>query len=239
MPSLQSGCRCRNSCGAGAGMAGSAQRPEPRVRPPPLAAGSLVRVVAPAGPVDRLAAGLEVLTSWGLRIELGEHVLARDDTLPYLAWADVLRASNFTAAWTNPEVATVWAARGGYGSQRMLDSIDCPPDPGGGTEAPDRLLRPDRPARPARSPARPGDHPRARGCVGGSAARRRDGRVAAAAAAAAAGTGRGPCLRPDLGARIGRRPGVGWQPQRAGHSGPAGWTAYAGSWSATSDRGQR
>ena len=42
-------------------MAGSAQRPEPRVRPPPLAAGSLVRVVAPAGPVDRLAAGLEVL----------------------------------------------------------------------------------------------------------------------------------------------------------------------------------
>ena len=28
------------------------------------------------------------------------------------------------AAWTDPDVAAVWAARGGYGSQRMLDRLD-------------------------------------------------------------------------------------------------------------------
>jgi muramoyltetrapeptide carboxypeptidase len=88
----------------------------------------VVRVVAPAGPVDsgRLAAGVQILTSWDLQVELGEHVLALDDRLPYLAGADALRAADFTAAWTDPEVAAVWAARGGYGSQRILDHLDWP-----------------------------------------------------------------------------------------------------------------
>ena len=88
----------------------------------------MVRVVAPAGPVDpdRLAAGEQILTSWGLRVECGEHVLAVDQRLPYLAGPDALRAAEFTAAWTDPEVAVVWAARGGYGSQRMLDHLHWP-----------------------------------------------------------------------------------------------------------------
>lgn len=96
--------------------------------PPPLGPGSVVRVVAPAGPVDpgRLAAGTEIIASWGLTVELGEQVLAVDDRLPYLAGADALRAADLTAAWTDPGVAAVWAARGGYGSQRMLDLLDWP-----------------------------------------------------------------------------------------------------------------
>jgi len=107
-------------------MAGSDELAEPRVWPPPLAAGARVRVVAPAGPVDvaRLAAGAEILTSWGLRVELDERVQAVDDRLPYLAGSDGLRAASFTAAWTDPEVVAVWAVRGGFGSQRMLDLID-------------------------------------------------------------------------------------------------------------------
>jgi muramoyltetrapeptide carboxypeptidase len=96
--------------------------------PAPLASGSLVRVVAPAGPVDRgrLEAGVAVLTGWDLRVELGEHVLTSSDGLPYLAADDVRRAADLTAGWTDPEVAAVWVARGGYGSQRMLDLVDWP-----------------------------------------------------------------------------------------------------------------
>ena len=99
---------------------------EPPVWPAPLRTGSLVRVVAPSGPVDRdrLAAGVAILASWGLRVELGEHVPAVDERLPYLAGADALRARDVTVAWTDPEVAAVWAARGGYGSQRLLDHLD-------------------------------------------------------------------------------------------------------------------
>jgi muramoyltetrapeptide carboxypeptidase len=99
---------------------------DPRAWPAPLAPGSLVRVVAPAGPVDsaRLTTGVEILQSWGLRVELGDHVRAVDDRLSYLAGADAQRAADFTAAWTDPGVAAVWAARGGYGSQRLLDRLD-------------------------------------------------------------------------------------------------------------------
>ena len=97
-----------------------------RVCPAPLGPGAVVRVVAPAGPVDRgrLAAGAEIIASWGLTVELGDSVLAVDDRLPYLAGADVLRAADLTAAWTDPVVAAVWMARGGYGSQRILDLLD-------------------------------------------------------------------------------------------------------------------
>ena len=86
----------------------------------------MVRVVAPAGPVDaaRLVAGVEILRSWGLSVELGEQVLTVADRLSYLAGTDAQRAADFTAAWTDPEVAAVWAARGGYGSQRMVDRLD-------------------------------------------------------------------------------------------------------------------
>ena len=75
-------------------------------------AGSLVRVLAPAGRLDpdRLRAGTAIVASWGLRIELAEHVLAVDDHLSYLAGADALRAADLTAAWTDPEVAAVWTA---------------------------------------------------------------------------------------------------------------------------------
>jgi muramoyltetrapeptide carboxypeptidase len=109
---------------------------EPRVWPAPLTPGSVVRVVAPAGPVERgrLAAGVAVIASWGLRVELGEQVLAVDERLPYLAGADAIRAADFTAAWTDPEVAAVWAARGGYGSQRMLDHLDWRPLRAAGTK---------------------------------------------------------------------------------------------------------
>jgi muramoyltetrapeptide carboxypeptidase len=75
---------------------------------------------------DRLRAGTAIVASWGLRIELAEHVLAVDDHLSYLAGADALRAADFTAAWTDPEVAAGWTARGGYGCQRMLDVLDWP-----------------------------------------------------------------------------------------------------------------
>jgi len=46
--------------------------------------------------------------------------------LPYLAADDHGRAMDLTAAWSDSEVAAVWAARGGYGAQRMADLVDWP-----------------------------------------------------------------------------------------------------------------
>lgn len=96
--------------------------------PPPLRAGDLVAVVTPSGPVspDRLARGVALLESWGLRVRVQPHVLGSDPRLGYLAAEDRERADDVSSAWADPEVAAVWAARGGYGAQRMVDLLDWP-----------------------------------------------------------------------------------------------------------------
>ncbi len=94
----------------------------PLLRPSRLRAGDLVAVVAPAGPVEeqRLEAGMEELRDWGLSVRVGG--LRRGH--PFHAGSDEERAEELTAAMTDPEVRAVWAARGGYGTQRLLELLD-------------------------------------------------------------------------------------------------------------------
>ena len=96
------------------------------LRPPRLAPGDVVAVVATSGvvPEDRLRVGVERLTSWGFEVRLAEHVLEASSDLGYLAGSDEDRAADLTAAWLDPTVSAVWAARGGYGAQRLLDLLD-------------------------------------------------------------------------------------------------------------------
>ncbi len=96
------------------------------VRARRLVPGDAVAVVAPAGPVpvERLEAGLAVLRSWGLEVREMPHVRGRREDLPHLAGGDAARAEDLTAAWTDHDVAAVVAARGGFGTQRILDLLD-------------------------------------------------------------------------------------------------------------------
>lgn len=96
-----------------------------RTRPRRLVPGDRVRVVAPAGPVGagRLAAGIAVLEGWGLVVEVADGV-ATGGPLPHLAADDAVRARDLVEAWCDPGVAAVWAVRGGFGSQRVLDLLD-------------------------------------------------------------------------------------------------------------------
>jgi muramoyltetrapeptide carboxypeptidase len=96
------------------------------LRPAPLRRGDLVAVPAMAGvvPRERLEEGRARLESWGLRVRVGDHVLDRHDRLSYLAGTDADRAADFAAAWMDPEVRAVMPARGGYGTQRVLDLLD-------------------------------------------------------------------------------------------------------------------
>ena len=94
--------------------------------PAPLAAGATIAVVAPSGPADeeRVGLGSAVLASWGFQVRLGPHVLGRHDDLPYLSAPDQTRADDLETAWCDPTVDAVWAARGGYGTQRMVNMIE-------------------------------------------------------------------------------------------------------------------
>lgn len=97
-----------------------------RRRPRRLQRGDTVAVVAPAGPVpdDLLRTGVEHLRSWGLRVQLGDHVRDRHPQLDYLAGSDADRAADLQRAWCDPEVSAVFCARGGYGCMRILDALD-------------------------------------------------------------------------------------------------------------------
>lgn len=96
------------------------------MRPPRLCAGDTVALVAPAGPVPQalLDAAIPVLESWGLKVRVGDCVRGRHPDIGYLSAPDERRAAEFTAAWLDPSVNLVFAARGGYGSMRVLDLLD-------------------------------------------------------------------------------------------------------------------
>ncbi|GGX05586.1 putative carboxypeptidase [Streptomyces malachitofuscus] len=95
-------------------------------RPPRLAPGARVAVVAPSGPVpeERLLAGLDVLRGWDLDPVVAPHVLDRDAEFGYLAGGDADRAADLQSAWCDPAVDAVICARGGYGVQRIVDTLD-------------------------------------------------------------------------------------------------------------------
>lgn len=97
-----------------------------RVRPARLRPGSRVALVAPAGPVREplLRRGIDILESWGLSVQVGEHVLDRHPKLHYLAGLDVHRAADLQKAWCDPTVEAVVCVRGGYGAMRMVDLLD-------------------------------------------------------------------------------------------------------------------
>jgi muramoyltetrapeptide carboxypeptidase len=93
--------------------------------PPALRPGDAVAVVSPSSavPIDRLEAGLAVLASWGLHPVEGRHARAVHG---HLAGSDEWRVADLNAAFRDPAVRAVWAARGGYGLTRILHLLDWP-----------------------------------------------------------------------------------------------------------------
>ena len=83
----------------------------------------MVGVIAPSGAVDaeRLARGVPVLEGWGLHVEVGAAVLDRH---AYLAGEDGARLADLERMAADERVRALFCARGGYGSQRLLPSLD-------------------------------------------------------------------------------------------------------------------
>jgi muramoyltetrapeptide carboxypeptidase len=98
----------------------------PLDRPRRLVTGDTVAVVATSGPLvpERLARGVALLESWGLRVQVGKHARDTDPVYGHLAGTDADRASDLQDAWCDPSVAAVLVARGGSGVARLLDLLD-------------------------------------------------------------------------------------------------------------------
>jgi len=100
---------------------------KPFVRPPRLAPGCRVALVAPAGPVlerDDLARAAALCAALGFEAVLAPHA---GDRCGYLAGADQDRLDDLNAALRDPAIDAVWCIRGGYGVTRILDRVDFQP----------------------------------------------------------------------------------------------------------------
>ncbi len=100
-----------------------------KILPPPrIRRGSRVAVFAPSGAVtwSRLAKGLRCLEAWGLFYDLSPGIFFKHH---YLAGKDAFRAGFLLERLLSGTYDILWAARGGYGSVRLLPFLENAPGP--------------------------------------------------------------------------------------------------------------
>jgi len=98
-------------------------QPTQLIKPRALDKGDTVALVAPASNLkaDSLERGIAEIERLGFRVKYDAGILTKDR---YTAGTDERRAAELMAAFGDPEVKAVWAARGGYGALRLFERLD-------------------------------------------------------------------------------------------------------------------
>jgi len=93
------------------------------VRPPALLAGDTIGVVAPASNLKRdwFAAGVRELERLGFKVKYLDSIFEKGR---FTAGSDRRRADEVNRMFADTEVKAIFAARGGYGSARILELLD-------------------------------------------------------------------------------------------------------------------
>jgi len=93
--------------------------------PPYLKAGDTIAIVAPAGILKNkeevIQKAKELAESWGLKVVYGKNLFNQNH---HFSGTDDERCQDFQEALDNKNIKAIWAARGGYGSVRILDLLD-------------------------------------------------------------------------------------------------------------------
>lgn len=90
-----------------------------------LKAGDKVAITCPAKKLPHeITDAVNLLQSWGLEVVLGETVFASHHQF---AGDDELRASDFQKYIDDNSIKAIFAARGGYGTIRIIDKLDFSP----------------------------------------------------------------------------------------------------------------
>jgi muramoyltetrapeptide carboxypeptidase len=94
------------------------------IKPGRLLQGDTIRLVAPARKVfkTQIDDAVNVFKSWGVNVELGKNLF--NDSHSYLGGNDEERLADLQDAIDDPNVKVIISARGGYGSSRIIDSLD-------------------------------------------------------------------------------------------------------------------
>ena len=88
-----------------------------------LKKGDTVGILATARKIDltTLQPAIKLLESWGLHVVIGKTIGKEENQL---AGPDWFRATDFQEMLDNPNIKAIWAAKGGYGTVRIVDRID-------------------------------------------------------------------------------------------------------------------
>jgi muramoyltetrapeptide carboxypeptidase len=94
------------------------------VKPAAVTKGARVAVIAPASNAkpERIEQGLAALRTRGFDAVPGKHALGK--VAPYFSGAADERLADLHAAFANPEIKAIFATRGGYGSNYLLEDLD-------------------------------------------------------------------------------------------------------------------
>ncbi len=92
--------------------------------PPYLQKGDTIGLVCPGGYMDieKVEACVQALQDWGYLVRLGSTIGGVSTT--YLSGTDEERLADFQQMLDDDEVKAILCARGGYGTSRIIDSID-------------------------------------------------------------------------------------------------------------------
>ncbi len=93
------------------------------IQPLLLRKGSKVALVSPAKIVSResVKPGIALLKSWGLTVVIGKYAFAEHFQF---AGTDKQRTTDMQRMLDDPEIEAIFCIRGGYGTTRILDSLD-------------------------------------------------------------------------------------------------------------------
>ncbi len=93
------------------------------ITPEFLQKGDTIGILATARKADLASVqpAIKLLESWGLHVVIGKTIGKEENQL---AGPDWLRATDFQEMLDNPKIKAIWAAKGGYGTVRIIDRID-------------------------------------------------------------------------------------------------------------------
>ncbi len=92
--------------------------------PPLLKPGDRIAIVAPGRKTDRILIdrSVAILQDWGLQVLLSPNLFSSQHS--YLSGTDQERLADLQHALDDPSISAILCARGGYGSTRILGSLD-------------------------------------------------------------------------------------------------------------------
>jgi muramoyltetrapeptide carboxypeptidase len=94
--------------------------------PKSLKKGDKIAVISPAGAVDtsQLEKGIEMIKSKGYEPVLGEHLYTKFSNGYNYAGTEQERIKDINWALNDNEISAIWASRGGYGCQHLIEHLD-------------------------------------------------------------------------------------------------------------------